>query len=386
MHVLLLPSWYGTTDLPVAGAFFRDQALALQRVGLRVGVAYVEPRSLRRFRLRALTESHFQVSETVESGILTLRQHGWNPLAQTLPGGLVWARMMSALVSRYVRLQGRPDIIHAHVALWGGYAALHASARDGTPFVVTEHSSQFRLRSFPPRLLARALNVFRGAAATMAVSESLRNAMSDYGAGSEILVVPNTIDPEFWTLPPRPRASGPFTFCAVGRLVPVKRFDILIRAFAARFRGNPDVRLVIGGDGAMRHDLESLARALGVHEQVSWRGALSREGVRQAMWEAHCFVLSSAVETFGAVLIEALAAGLPVIATRSGGPEDIVAPEVGVLLDPGDEQALAAAMVAVRDGPGYDPQVLRTYAVRRYGYEAVGAQLRGVYEEALNAL
>ena len=386
MHVLVLPSWYGTADRPVTGTFFRDQALALQRVGLRVGVAYVEPRSLRGFGFRALAESHFQVSETVEGGVLTLRQHGWNPLAQTLPGGLLWARMMSALVSRYVRLQGPPDIIHAHASLWAGYAALHVSARYATPFVVTEHSSQFRLGSFPRALLARALRVFRAAAATIAVSESLRHAMSDYGVRSEILVVPNTVDPEFWTLPPQPRGGAPFTFCAVGHLVPVKRFDTLIRAFATRFRGKPDVRLVIGGDGASRQDLESLARALGVHGQVHYLGALSREGVRQAMWEAHCFVSPSLVETFGVVLIEALSTGLPVIATRSGGPEDIIVPEVGVLLDAGDEQTLGAAMAAVRDGPAYDPHLLRRHAIQRYGYQAVGARLRGVYKKALGAL
>ena len=385
MHVLVLPSWYPTADRPVLGTFFRDQALALRCAGLRVGVAYVEPRSLRGFRLGALAESHFQVSETVEDGILTVRQHGWNPLVQTLLGGLVWARMMSGLVGRYVRLQGPPDIIHAHASLWAGYAALRASARYGTRFVVTEHSTQFCVGSFPPRLLARSLRVFRAAAATIAVSEPLRNQMSEYGAGSDILLVPNTVDPEFWKLPPRPRARAPFTFCAVGHLVPRKGFDILIRAFATRFRGRADVKLVIGGDGAIRQDLESLAHDLDVHGQVRCLGALSREGVRQAMWNASCFVLPSLAETFGVVLIEALATGLPVIATRCGGPQDIIVPEVGVLLEPGDERGLGAAMAALPDGPAYDPQVLRAYAVERYSYAAVGAQLRSVYRTVLDA-
>jgi glycosyltransferase involved in cell wall biosynthesis len=163
----------------------------------------------------------------------------------------------------------------------------------------------------------------------------------------------------------------------------VKRFDLLIRAFAASFRGNTEVRLVIGGDGSSRQDLESLGRALGVQGQVRYLGGLSREGVRRAMWEAHCFVLPSLIETFGVVLIEALATGLPVIATRSGGPDDIVVPEVGVLLEPGEEHALAAAMVAIWAGHRYDPHLLRRHAVQRYGYKAVGTQLLRVYQKAL---
>jgi glycosyltransferase involved in cell wall biosynthesis len=103
------------------------------------------------------------------------------------------------------------------------------------------------------------------------------------------------------------------------------------------------------------------------------------------MWGANCLVLPSLLETFGVVLIEALATGLPVISTRSGGPEDIVTPEVGVLVEPGDVPGLANALGTMREAATHDPQALRAQAIRRYGYEAVGAQLREVYQRALGA-
>ena len=125
-----------------------------------------------------------------------------------------------------------------------------------------------------------------------------------------------------------------------------------------------------------------MARRLGVGSRVRFLGQLSRVEVRDAMWRANAFVLASRLETFGVVLIEALATGLPVISTGCGGPEDIIVPEVGVLLAPGDEQGLADAMVAVGSSERFKPEVLRAYAAQRFGYETVGRSLREIFEQA----
>ena len=97
------------------------------------------------------------------------------------------------------------------------------------------------------------------------------------------------------------------------------------------------------------------------------------------MWRANCFVLPSYAENFGVVLIEALATGLPVISTRCGGPEDIISGSVGILLEPGDERGLADALLAMRERPAPCDKAVREYAVGRYGYSAVGPQLRDFY-------
>jgi glycosyltransferase involved in cell wall biosynthesis len=180
-------------------------------------------------------------------------------------------------------------------------------------------------------------------------------------------------------MPPKPRSGAPFTFYGQAHLTPRKGFDILIRAFASRYRGDETCRLVIGGDGAIRAELEALAASTGVQSQVSFLGAIPRDVVRDSMWAADCFVLPSHAENFGVVLIEALSTGLPVISTRCGGPEDIINDHVGLLLRPGDEQGLADALCNMRNRPAYDPEAVRTYAVARFGYAAVGARLRDFY-------
>src|SRR5512136_2120549 len=109
MHVLMLPSFYSDPDQPLCGSFFRDQALALSAAGIAVGIAYVEPRSLRRFRPGAVASSHFQVREYDDHGVRELRMHGWNTLDRTRQGGMVWAWLTLGLYERYVGRCGTPD-------------------------------------------------------------------------------------------------------------------------------------------------------------------------------------------------------------------------------------------------------------------------------------
>jgi glycosyltransferase involved in cell wall biosynthesis len=96
------------------------------------------------------------------------------------------------------------------------------------------------------------------------------------------------------------------------------------------------------------------------------------------MWQANTLVLPSSVETFGVVLVEALATGIPVISTRCGGPADIVEPGLGLLVDCDDDEALAEAMVAVTRR-AYSEDDLRRRAMARFSFEQVANTLLGVY-------
>lgn len=384
LHVLMLPSFYHTRQKPYEGTFFRDWALALARAGVRVGVGYVESRSLRDLSWRGLRETRFQTTASMESGLPTVRLRGWNTLAQWTAGGLVWSRLTQRVIREYIERHGRPDLIAAQSVIWAGQAARLAHESWGLPYVITEMMTGFGTGSVRGSLAAMSRRGFAAAEAVIAISERLAASLRQMGGPRHIELIPCTVDELYWTRRPGSRASGPFTFYGQAHLTPRKGFDILIRAFAARFRGDPACRLVIGGGGAIQADLEALAASTGVQSQVSFLGAIPRDAVRDAMWASDCFVLPSHAENFGVVLIEALATGLPVISTRCGGPEDIITDAVGLLLRPGDEQGLADALWSMRNRPAYDPDAVRAYAVGRYGYATVGAQLRDFYRQVLN--
>jgi glycosyltransferase involved in cell wall biosynthesis len=138
---------------------------------------------------------------------------------------------------------------------------------------------------------------------------------------------------------------------AVGRLVPDKDFSTLLRAFARL--EYPDARLVILGEGPLRRPLEDEARSLGIGDRVSLPGFAANIGSRLA--QARCVAISSRRESFSLVCVEALAFGLPVVATDCGGPSEILnSRALGALVPVGDPDLLARAIDGCLRAPG-DP-------------------------------
>jgi glycosyltransferase involved in cell wall biosynthesis len=231
---------------------------------------------------------------------------------------------------------------------------------------------------------------FHDADCVMAVSRSLAEAISPWILDREdvVEIVPNMVDTSFFDLPAVPRAAGCFGILCVALLNANKRVDVLIRSFAKAFSDDPTVALEVGGDGPERRSLESLAQELGISARVRFLGLLDRTQVRSAMQRNHLFVLPSAKETFGLVCVEALACGLPVIATMSGGPEEIVSDEVGWLVEPGNVEMLAEAMRGARALGGPDAsrsRRLRLYANDRFGSVAIARRLASIYADAVGS-
>lgn len=387
MHVLVLPSWYPTAEAPLDGIYFAEQAQALQRHGLDVGVVYPEMQSLRRASWSALRRA-FRTRFRVEEGLPTLRRHGWNVFWRLPLRWPVRIRTARRLARRYVRRRGRPDLIHAHSARWAGPAARHIGEALGVPYVITEHFSGFGREAVSDGLRQRARASFHGAAHVAAVSPTLKAALAERGlvAAERVRILPNLVDETVFTLPPAPRTPPPFRFFALAHLHPWKGMDVLLHAFDRAFRNTPDVELVVGGDGPARAALEQTAQALSTAARIRFAGALSRTAVRTMLWQANAFVHPSRHETFGVVLVEAMATGLPVVATACGGPEGFVTPEVGCLVPPGDPAALAHNMQTLyKTAPHYTPDAIRQHAVRRFGHEAFARRTRAFYRDALRA-
>jgi glycosyltransferase involved in cell wall biosynthesis len=245
--------------------------------------------------------------------------------------------------------------------------------------VVTEHSTAVLRGALRPSERAEAAAVYREANAVLAVSHALARVIDTLAGTSRGRVVPNVIDFEFFTPPPVPRRREPFTFlCVCNLIIMHKRVDRLIRAFARVAAARPGTRLVIVGSGPDEQALRALAHQCGVASQVEFTGGLPPERVRERMWTANALVLPSAFETFGVVLVEALATGIPVISTRCGGPDAIVEPGLGTLVEPGDDEALAPAMLAMTEA-FYSEPVLRDHVKRRYSFEKVAGELLNIY-------
>jgi glycosyltransferase involved in cell wall biosynthesis len=197
-------------------------------------------------------------------------------------------------------------------------------------------------------------------------------------------VVGNIVDTDFFA-PDAAALASDFTFSVIGTLEPRKRQALLLEAFAAQFKGQR-VFLQVGGEGATRPKLETQAAELGIAEQVKFLGRLSREQVRAELRHCHALVSCSLVESFGVTLVEAMACGKPVIATRSGGPESFVRAEDGLLIPTEDVAALRVALQGLHDHyADYDAEKIRAACVERFGEAAIVRKLSEAYLSARGA-
>jgi glycosyltransferase involved in cell wall biosynthesis len=288
-----------------------------------------------------------------------------------------------------VERRGVPDVVHAHSARWAGAAAARIQEALGVPYVLTEHFSGFQRASIRPwrrSLVERGLSRARGLAA---VSTALKNALAAQGlaAPEDVAVHPNLVRTSFFVRPSEGRpAKPPFRFVTVAGLNSRKNVAGLIESFAQAFGAAEATSLTIVGDGPRRRALKEQARRHNVASRVAFLGRRDRAGVRDALQAAHAFVLPSRYETFGVALAEAMATGLPVVATRCGGPEDLVTEATGLLVSPEDPAALAEALRTMRARwATYDPERIRASVVDRCGPEPFVQRTRSFYHRARSA-
>jgi len=232
----------------------------------------------------------------------------------------------------------RVDVIHAHWWLPSGVVAVIAGRLTGTPVVVQVHGTDAAMAQGPLRWPARW--VLRRADAVIAVSEDLAGWVRGV-AGVEASVLPMPLRPVLAEAlhhdPTPPPADGPVL--AVGRLVPEKAFDVLIRAAA-----KAAVPVVLVGDGGQEPVLRALAAEVGA--DVTFAGPVAPDDLGPHYRAARLVAVPSHREGFGLVAAEALASGRAVVASAVGGLAQVVADGVtGRLVPAGDVEALADALV-----------------------------------------
>ena len=249
-------------------------------------------------------------------------------------------------VVRAVRAEG-PDLVHTHLVhadIYGGTAARAL----GIPSLSTRHNDDRYLLG-PFRYVDRAFA--RPARRLIAISDAVRRFLERAGHDpSKLTTIRYGLD-ELPAAPsqPTPAAAGvppeaPLAL-AVGRLIEQKDHATVLRAFARVRATLPDARLAILGSGPLEAETRRLAAELGLEDAVTMPG---RTDIRDWLERADVFVHSSRWEGFGIVLLEAMLAGLPVVATRvSAVPEVVADGETGLLVEPGDDTGLAEALGAL---------------------------------------
>lgn len=285
--------------------------------------------------------------------------------------------------------RARYDAWHVHIAHHLGVVACAVGVLIGKPVIVKvsgawelEHGLLARNRG---ALAAIARWCLKRATAIQAISVRIAGELARQGFPADrIVVLPNAVDTSLFRTRSSLRAPGtPFTAVVVGRLVLEKGLPTLLDAWASAFRGHGSaVRLRIVGGGPLEEELRAHAERLGIGAQVELLGPSDR--VEDVLADADAGVLPSRIEGLSNTLLEFMASGLPVIATRVSGSEDFVVPgRNGWLVEVGDAGALAAALLQAAALPAGDLSELgrnaRTDVTATAALETVVARLGALY-------
>lgn len=291
------------------------------------------------------------------------------------------------------------DVIHSHHPFLLGAIAAKKASELAVPLVFTYHTRYQEYSHYVPlnqklvkAMIKRHLSDYMQKCHHLIVSSrsSKEELANVYGVADQITVVPIGLDFSLWAATegqPVRQARGwadDTVLISVGRLAKEKNWPTLLKAVAPILKTRPGTRFVLIGGGDERKSLEKLAQKLGIASQVEFTGALPHQQVIAHLKGADLFCFASVTETQGLVTIEAMAAGLPVVAVDATGTCDVVTHEGEGLLTPNEDTALSQAIGRVLDSPALRDR-LAGAALRRaqtFNIETQACKLVAVYEQA----
>ena len=295
----------------------------------------------------------------------------------------------------------KPTLIHSQHPVWMGDLAVSFARTLNVPLVFTFHTQYEKYAQhysrIAPKLAGRITEevvrrYLQHCAHVVVPTESIREMLTkDYGIRQGVTVVPTPVDlQEFDALhPEKVRAKfgleGLDVLLFVGRLASEKGLDMLIQAFVLIHQARPGVRLLLLGKGPHEEALNAKLAKLGLKDLVILAGAVPHEEVPNYYAAADLFVFPSTTETQGLVIIEAMAAGLPVVAVRAPGAVDVLTGGGGVLTE-NTPEALARGVVDILADSGQRRELSEQArsAVERYSIPKATARMLNAYEATLN--
>lgn len=299
------------------------------------------------------------------------------PKIQIIGGILFWLKIF--LKIRTIK----PEIVQVQ-AISIGLPAFLAKKILKIPFIIWGRGSDVYLPGRFTRIISKP--ILHNADAVLALTEDMRQKMKGI-ANREIFVVPNGINLEQFTggSSPIAKENGVQNILFVGRLHPVKGVQYLIRAMENVLEEIPDAKLILVGNGEERGNLEALSIQLGVQKSVQFVGVVPHEKVHSYMQQADIFVLPSLSEGFPGVILEAMACGLPVIATRVGGIMDIIVEGVnGYLIDEMRPDAISEKLLFLSRNKQIKRKISQNnkQIVKKYNWDYVVSNLEKVYRKS----
>jgi len=378
MHILFITSWYPSGKNPVSGVFVKELAKA---ASLYDDIIVLHA-------LADKIKGIYEISDNREDDIRVVRVK-YKTSGTSFVSYLLY--MISIFIA-FIRIRKEyPDLIHAHVYFPAGIMAIILGKIFKLPVIIEEHAEIVdkykqcnvwkKLKDFVRVKLAKF--TLNKAQLLVIVSKSLQEHIESFGIKNRCKIVPNVVNMRFFSQTPKNK-DGKKRIIFIGILTPRKGIPYLLDAIKIVISKRKDFFLDIVGNGPFMGDYKRMVEELDITEVVKFHGKITDVEKLKLLQTSDFMVLPSLYESFGVVLIEAMACGKPVITTLSGGQKEFVNKDNGILVPPKDPEALAEAIDYMLDHySDYSQEKISRYVLERFSPKVVGRQLHEAYLEVI---
>ena len=378
MNIFLFSRGYPSSKDPQWGNFELDQARALASVGHHVVMLSVD------FRYSKV-KNKLGINKIEETGIVS---YSLNPgpwvIASLISNKLyywLFRKCMLLLFNKVLKLESKPDVLYTHYQD-NAEAVLPIKRKYNIPIVGLEHWSALGLDNPPKIAIEHGRYVYPALDRVLVVSNALKNNIKKYfGVESEVLN--NIIGNEF-CYKDYVNSDGVVKFVLTGNLIPLKSFDLPIKALKGVVKQHNNILLTIVGDGPERDKLYKLIEENHLTDHVKMVGRKDRNYIVQLLQSSDVYIMSSTSETFGVAAGEALACGVPVISTDCGGPRDFMNDFNGIIIPVNDLDAMGKAILyMVEHFKDYDRKRIAQNCHERFSSKTIANQLTAIFSEVI---
>lgn len=377
MNIFIISRGYPTKQDPTWGCFEKDQAKALAELGHKVTILSVDTRFRKYWRPIGI-----QIWQEIGLNFFNIFLLPYS-LLFFLPKQIkeaFYSWQLELIYKRAVHIYDQPDVIYAHY-IQNIEKSLRLKRKYNIPIVAIEHWSKMGYHPIPKEVIRTAKHVYPQTNQLLTVSSALQKNIYKQ-VGTDSIVMPNMVSRNYF-YKPKSNKNTITRIVTIGRLVPEKKIDMLVEALA---RIKHPFELNIIGNGPYKEQLRQCIQKNHMQQNIQLLGFKTQDEIVSILQASDIFVLPSLSETFGVAYVEALACGLPIIATDCGGPKDIVTPQNGLLIPINDLTALVDSInYIIENISKYDCKAIAEDCLARFSPEVIATRLTTIFEEVIKA-
>lgn len=379
MYILMISRGYPTEQCPQWGCFEQDQAEALSNNGHRVVVISIDSRFLFKKRKIGITNYfkngvYYYDSFWIPGKITNFISHRFNLLIKEM--------QIKRLFNFVEKVHGKPDVIYGQF-FFNTAIGVCLKKKYNIPLVGIEHAARFNLDKLDAYTHYLASYAYSNTDGIITVSKTLQQRIL-YHFNKKCTTVNNLVHPIFFQNVQKTSQNATFHIVTTGSLVHRKGFDLLIKAFSRFCEIENRLQLTIIGEGEERGKLQSSIDMLGITEKVNLVGQKTKNEIAQVLSSSSMFILPSRSENFSVAVLEALATGLPVIATLCGGIQECINKENGLLVPIEDLDSLFNAMKEMYYNiDKYSREDISQDCFKRFSPPVIADKLVNVFSEVI---